>query len=73
MRKVKYAGVAQLVEQRIRNAQVVGSSPTTSLKSPSQKDGLSVCSWQRYGSGTAGGGSGSATGLPVLKKAGFIF
>ncbi len=31
MRKVKYAGVAQLVEQRIRNAQVVGSSPTTSL------------------------------------------
>ena len=32
MRKVKYAGVAQLVEQRIRNAQVVGSSPTTSSK-----------------------------------------
>ena len=27
-----YAGVAQLVEQRIRNAQVVGSSPTTSFK-----------------------------------------
>ena len=26
-----YAGVAQLVEQRIRNAQVVGSSPTTSF------------------------------------------
>ena len=24
------AGIAQLVEQRIRNAQVVGSSPTTS-------------------------------------------
>ena len=31
------AGVAQLVEQRIRNAQVVGSSPTTSLI-PCQKD-----------------------------------
>ena len=31
----KYAGVAQLVEQRIRNAQVVGSSPTTSLKNRS--------------------------------------
>ena len=26
------AGMAQLVEQRIRNAQVVGSSPTTSSK-----------------------------------------
>ena len=28
----KAAGMAQLVEQRIRNAQVVGSSPTTSSK-----------------------------------------
>ncbi len=27
-----FAGMAQLVEQRIRNAQVVGSSPTTSSK-----------------------------------------
>lgn len=26
-----YASMAQLVEQRIRNAQVVGSSPTTSF------------------------------------------
>lgn len=32
-RKWQCAGVAQLVEQRIRNAQVVGSSPTTSFKS----------------------------------------
>ena len=30
-RKWQCAGVAQLVEQRIRNAQVVGSSPTTSF------------------------------------------
>ena len=30
----KYASVAQLVEQRIRNAQVVGSSPTTSCINP---------------------------------------
>ncbi len=28
------AGVAQLVEQRIRNAQVAGSSPATSSKNP---------------------------------------
>ena len=28
--KIKYAGVAQSVEQRIRNAQVGGSSPFTS-------------------------------------------
>ena len=32
--KNKVAGVAQLVEQRIRNAQVVGSSPFTSSKNP---------------------------------------
>ena len=32
----KYAGVAQLVEQRIRNAQVVGSSPTTSFETRSE-------------------------------------
>ena len=31
--KIKYAGVAQSVEQRIRNAQVGGSSPFTSSKS----------------------------------------
>ena len=30
--KIKYAGMAQLVEQRIRNAQVIGSSPITSSK-----------------------------------------
>ncbi len=30
--KIKYAGVAQSVEQRIRNAQVGGSSPFTSSK-----------------------------------------
>ncbi|GEM_PF-4757709 len=30
--KPKNASVAQLVEQRIRNAQVVGSSPTTSFE-----------------------------------------
>ena len=30
----QYASMAQLVEQRIRNAQVVGSSPTTSLQKP---------------------------------------
>ena len=29
---LSYAGMAQLVEQRIRNAQVVGSSPITSSK-----------------------------------------
>ncbi len=29
-RKIEYAGMAQLVEQRIRNAQVIGSSPITS-------------------------------------------
>ena len=29
--KISYASMAQLVEQRIRNAQVVGSSPTTSF------------------------------------------
>ena len=29
--------MAQLVEQRIRNAQVVGSSPTTSSKKASRK------------------------------------
>ena len=28
--RLKFATVAQLVEQRIRNAQVVGSSPTSS-------------------------------------------
>lgn len=31
------AGMAQLVEQRIRNAQVVGSSPTTSSKRKARK------------------------------------
>ena len=40
----KYAGVAQLVEQRIRNAQVVGSSPTTSfVKSSVMKQGFFFC------------------------------
>ena len=29
---LSYAGMAQLVEQRIRNAQVIGSSPITSSK-----------------------------------------
>ena len=29
--KIKYASMAQLVEQLIRNEQAVGSSPTTSL------------------------------------------
>ncbi len=32
--RAKCASMAQLVEQRIRNAQVVGSSPTTSLFEP---------------------------------------
>ena len=35
------ASMAQLVEQRIRNAQVVGSSPTTSSRNkPSKLEGL---------------------------------
>ena len=29
---VKYAGIAQLVEQRIRNAKVVGSTPITGTR-----------------------------------------
>ena len=32
--QIANATVAQLVEQRIRNAQVVGSSPTSSSKNP---------------------------------------
>ncbi len=36
--KFEYATVAQLVEQRIRNAQVVGSSPTSSSRSRKRKD-----------------------------------
>ena len=51
MRKVKYAGVAQLVEQRIRNAQVVGSSPTTSLPRL-EKGGVYFC---KKTTGSAGG------------------
>ncbi len=38
-RKARLAGVAQLVEQLIRNQQVVGSSPTAGSKSP-QKSSL---------------------------------
>lgn len=33
-----YAGIAQLVEQLIRNEQVAGSSPITSSKSVSQSE-----------------------------------
>ena len=36
--KIKYAGVAQSVEQRIRNAQVGGSSPFTSSIKCEQSD-----------------------------------
>ncbi len=32
--QIFYATVAQLAEQRIRNAQVVGSNPTSSSKNP---------------------------------------
>ena len=64
MRKVKYAGVAQLVEQRIRNAQVVGSSPTTSLPRLEKGGVLILYTVGRaHGSGTAGGGSSPTTGL----------
>ena len=36
-----FAGMAQLVEQRIRNAQAVGSSPTTSSKFVGEANRLS--------------------------------
>ena len=36
------AGMAQLVEQRIRNAQVVGSSPTTSSRNGRNIDVFSL-------------------------------
>ena len=44
--KIKYAGVAQSVEQRIRNAQVGGSSPFTSSRS----QGGQIIRSQFYGS-----------------------
>ena len=34
LKNIIYATVAQLVEQRIRNAQAVGSSPTSSSRNP---------------------------------------
>ena len=37
-----FAGMAQLVEQRIRNAQAVGSSPTTSSRSKGEANRLSI-------------------------------
>ena len=39
----KDAGMAQLVEQRIRNAQVIGSSPITSLKRKDVPSGVLSC------------------------------
>ncbi len=45
IKRTEYAGMAQLVEQLIRNEQVVGSSPTTSSK----RDGrlLTVCFYEK--------------------------
>ena len=42
MKKSINAGVAQLVEQRIRNAQVAGSSPATSSKNTETDYSVSV-------------------------------
>jgi hypothetical protein len=39
-RMSRCAGVAQLVEQRIRNAKVVGSTPISGTKSPNDHSGL---------------------------------